>query len=90
MASGLTFDYELISGDYLPNPDTDDDRLLRCKTCIQEGLTRVERRILLTYVELQTYAAAAREFNVSRPTFKHYLQGVLQKVRECSNKGITN
>lgn len=76
------FDYDLIAKDYIPAPDTDDDRLLGAKECIQE-LTKMERRILLTYIELQTYAAAAREFNVSRPTFKRYVQGVLEKVRFC-------
>ena len=89
MSSAITFNYNLIAKDYLPDPDNDDDRLLLCKTCIQE-LNRVERRILLTYVELGSYAASAREYNVSAPTFKHYLQGVMAKVRECSGAELTD
>lgn len=88
MESKIPFNYDLIVDDYLPNYQEDDDRLYNTKTCIQE-LTRAERRIIITYVELGSYAAAAREFNVSPPTFKHYLQGVLQKVRECSLSGAT-
>lgn len=77
------FDYDLISKDYIPDDLQDDDRLFKAKTCIQ-SLNRMEKRILLTYVELQTYAAASKEFHVSPPTFKHYLQGILEKVRDCA------
>lgn len=77
------FDYDLIAKDYIPNFEEDDDRIFQAKTCIQ-ALNRMEKRILLTYVELQTYAAASKEFHVSPPTFKHYLQGILEKVRDCA------
>lgn len=87
MRTELPFDYDLIQKDYLPNADEDDDTLLGVKTCIQ-ALSRMERRILLTYVELGTYAAAAREFNVSAPTIKHYLQSILEKIRACAQDEI--
>lgn len=84
----LPFDYDLISNDYIPNYEEDDDRLYNTKACIQ-ALSRAERRILLTYVELGTYAAAAREFNVSPPTIKSYLNGIISKVYSCSQSGAT-
>lgn len=77
------FNYDLIQDDYVPNMQQDDDRIYEAKTCIQ-ALNRMEKRILLTYVELQTYAAAAKEFHVSPPTFRKYLQGILEKVRNCA------
>ena len=80
----IKFEYDLIAKDYLPN-DEDDDRLIVTKECIQ-ALSKMERRILLTYVELQTYAASAKEFHVSPPTFKSYLQGILEKVRGCAGE----
>lgn len=82
MNNELPFDYDLIQKDYIPSFGEDDDRLYCAKECVQ-ALSKMEKRILLTYVELQTYAASAREFHVSAPTFKHYLQGILEKVRGC-------
>lgn len=80
----MEFNYDLIQDDYIPDGLQDDDRLFAAKSCIQ-ALNRMEKRILLTYVELQTYAAAAKEFHVSPPTFRKYVQGVIEKVRNCTD-----
>ena len=82
MNKELPFYYDLIQKDYVPSFEEDDDRLFGAKECVQ-ALSKMEKRILLTYVELQTYAASAREFHVSAPTFKNYLNGILAKVRGC-------
>lgn len=81
----MEFNYDLIQDDYVPDDIKDDDKMYLCKSCVQ-SLNRMEKRILLTYVELQTYAAAAKEFNVSPPTFRKYVQGILEKVRICAQE----
>lgn len=81
----MRFDYNLIKDDYLPN-DMDDDRLRNVKDAIME-LTPAERKIFLTYVETESYAATAREYNVSAPTAKAYILTVKNKIERLMNNG---
>ena len=72
-------EYEKWSAEYEPNDMEDDDRLLEIKTAIQK-LNTIQRKIFLTYVELGTYAATAREFGVSKPTAKRYINEIKKRL----------
>lgn len=78
MKNKLPFDYNLIKTDYEINGD-EDDEMYRLKEAIAK-LTPVERKIFLTYAELGSYAQTARQFNVSAPTAKTYINNVKDKI----------
>lgn len=74
----MTFDYNLIKDDYQINDD-DDDMLYAIKEALTR-LTTVEKKIFLTYCELGTYSATARQFNVTSPTIKSYINQIKNKI----------
>lgn len=76
----MKFDYETIKMDYVVN-DGDDDEMVNIKESIDK-LTAPEKRILLTYVHFGTYAAVARQYNVSPPTAKTYIEAVKNKLKK--------
>lgn len=78
MKQNTRLDYDLISKDYDIN-GAEDDNLYRLKKALNI-LTPVEKKIMLTYCELGSYAAVAREFNVSCPTARKYLDEVRNKM----------
>ena len=73
------FNYELIVHDYVDFNDEDDDMLYSLREAINK-LTPVERKIFLTYCELQTFSATARQFNVSGPCIKSYILNIKSKI----------
>lgn len=74
----MTFDYNLIKDDYQIN-ENDDDTLYAIKEALTR-LTTVEKKIFLTYCELGTYSATARQFNVTSPTIKSYINQIKNKI----------
>lgn len=71
---------EIYEEDYLTvDPMKDDDEQLQLKEAIL-SLRPVERRIFLTYTEAGTYSETARQFNVSVPTAKRYINEVRDKI----------
>lgn len=74
----MKIDYKGLKEDYQIT-DADDDRMVNIKTALQ-SLSEVEQRIFLAYCELGSYAATAREFNVSAPTAKTYLNNIKNKL----------
>ena len=70
--------YDKIREDYTPN-DRDDDRLRNIKDAMLQ-LTPAELKIWLTYVEYGTYSDTAKEYNVSAPTAKTYVNRVKNKI----------
>ncbi len=71
---------DIDESDYLPTPQ-DDDEMLLIKSALQ-GLRPIERKIWLTYTELGTYTAVAREYNVSVPTAAKYLKIIRKKIMD--------
>lgn len=71
---------DIDESDYLPTPQ-DDDEMLLIKSALQ-GLRPIERKIWLTYTELGTYTAVAREYNVSVPTSAKYLKIIRKKIMD--------
>lgn len=78
------FNYDKIKEDYLIN-DEDDDRIYDIKMALTM-LTPVERKIFLTYTELGSYSATAREFSVSSPTIKSYILDIKNKIFQIIQK----
>lgn len=67
--------------EYQPKIMDDDEEIYTLKDAISR-LPTIQRQIFLTYVELQTYAATAREYGVSVPTMKKYLAEIRKKIFE--------
>lgn len=65
--------------EYITITEEDDDVMVDIKTRLRE-LKPMERKIFLTYTELGTFAATAREFNVSPPTIKTYINNIKEKI----------
>lgn len=65
--------------EYVKITEEDDDRMVKIKNNIRK-LKPVELQIFMTYVHLGTYAATAREYNVSAPTIKTYINKIKEKI----------
>jgi len=72
--------FEKWAEEYLPNDMVDDDLMLRIKEAVQR-LNTIQKKIFLTYVELGSYAATGREFGVSTPTAKKYINEIKSKLK---------
>lgn len=77
---------ELIEEEYMEHLDEDDDELYWAKEAIR-SLSKLQRKIYVTYLENETYAATAKVFGVSVPTVKKYIQGLNAQIAEfvCSH-----
>lgn len=71
---------DIDESDYLPTPQ-DDDEMLLIKSALQ-GLRPIERKIFLTYTELGTYTATAKEYRVSVPTAAKYIKIIRNKIQK--------
>lgn len=80
MAKTKIPDWQTIERDYLPNAG-DDDLLAELKVALFTELTEVERKILLYYCELGSYAAVARIWGSSPPTVKKRLMEIIDKIK---------
>ena len=67
--------------EYQPKIMDDDEEIYALKDAISR-LPTIQRQIFLTYTELGTYAATAREYGVSVPTMKKYLAEIRKKIFE--------
>lgn len=65
--------------DYEPDKEKDDDHMLHIKEAV-DALPYLEKKIFLTYTELGSYAALAREYGVSKPTAKKYIEQIREKI----------
>lgn len=79
---------ELIEEEYLIHNENEDDEMYLLKEALRYALNPVERKIFITYMELETYAATAKAFNVSIPTVSKYIGGLRQKIAEYVDNNI--
>lgn len=77
----MTNKSQIYEEDFVPDFQTDDETMFEIKTAIQE-LRPVERTILLTYVEGQTYTSVAKKYGVSVPTARNYIREVIRKIKD--------
>lgn len=73
--------YEKWKDEYLPNDMEDDDKMLHIKEAV-DSLNSIQKKIFLTYAELGTYAAVAREFKVCTSTAKKYIKHIKELIYE--------
>ena len=71
--------YDKWKDEYLPNEMEDDDMMYKLKSAIDK-LNSIQKKIFLTYTELGTYAAVAREFNVCTLTAKTYIKQIKEII----------
>lgn len=72
---------KVMMEEYQPKIMDDDEEIYALKEAISR-LNTIQRQIFLTYTELGTYAATAREYGVSVPTIKRYLNEIRKKIFE--------
>lgn len=65
--------------DYEPDNQKDTDHMLHIKEAV-DNLPFLQKKIFLTYTELGSYAALAREYGVSTPTAKKYIEKIREQI----------
>ena len=71
-----------------PDPENDDDEMLLIREALDKALTRVERKIFLTYTEMGSYTSAAKAFGVSTPTLSTYINALRGKITKYVHDNI--
>lgn len=71
---------ELIEEEYLIHNDQEDDEMYWTREALKNELNDVERKIYITYLENETYAATAKLFKVSTPTVCKYIKGLQNRI----------
>lgn len=79
---------ELLEEEYLIHNDDEDDELYWHREALKHALNPLERKIYITYLELETYAATAKAFKVSIPTVSHYINNLKTKIIEYIDEHI--
>lgn len=72
---------EMIEEEYMAHLETDDDELYWTKEAISK-MSKLQRKIYVTYLECGSYAGAAKVFQVSVPTLKKYVNNLTAWIRE--------
>lgn len=71
---------QLIEEEYMLHNEEEDDELYWMKEGLKNCLNSIERKIYITYLENETYAATAKVFNVSTPTVSKYLANLKARL----------
>ena len=74
-------DTKLIEEEYMDHSPEEDDMLYWTKEALKQ-LSPLERKIYITYLELETYTATAKEFKVSVPTLKTYIKNLNAQISD--------
>lgn len=80
---------QLLEEEYLIHTDEEDDELFLYKEALKEALNPLERKIFITYLEMETYAATAKAFNVSIPTVSKYIGNLKSKIIDYIDEHIS-
>lgn len=73
---------ELIEDEYTEHNLEEDDEVYLLKEALKNALNTLERKIYISYLENGTYAATAKQFRVTAPTLKKYIDGLKIKILE--------
>ena len=79
---------ELIEEEYITHNQEEDDEMWGLKEALVHALNPLERKIYITYLEKETYAATAKAFKVSIPTLAKYINGLKNKIIEYVDNNI--
>lgn len=72
---------KLFEEEYTTFQLEDDDEMRLIREALKR-LTPVQRKIFLVYVETGTYTQTAKEFKVSTPTVKTYINNIKDKITQ--------
>lgn len=72
--------YKKIEAEYLPNAE-DDDLMRELKEAVFNELTEPERKLLILYAELGSFAAVSRLLRSSPPTAKRVITEIIDKIK---------
>lgn len=73
---------KLIEEEYLMHNEYEDDEMYWLKEALKEALSPIQRKIYITYLEAETYAATAKIFKVSVPTAKKYIDNLTKLITD--------
>jgi len=76
----MDVDYSVIEREYMPNAD-DDDLMREYKESVFNDLSEPERKLLIMYCEIGSYAGLARELGSSPPTAKKVIEEIIDKIK---------
>lgn len=76
----------LIEEEYLTHNELEDDEIYWTKEALANALTPYQRKIYITYLENETYAATAKAFKVSTPTAKKYIDKLTDTIINYVNE----
>lgn len=75
------YDFSAAEAEYFTINQEDDDGLLELKQSVYTELNEAERRVLVLYLDTQTYAGAARILGVAPNTIKNKIKNIQWKLR---------
>lgn len=81
--------YSLLEEEYTTHNEQEDDELYWLKEALINALNPLERKIYITYLELETYTETAKAFKVSTPTLVKYVNGLKAKIIDYVDEHIT-
>lgn len=71
---------QLIEEEYLTHNLDEDEEVYLMKEALKYALNPIERKIYITYLELETYSAVAKAFKVTTPTVSRYINNLKTKI----------
>lgn len=80
---------ELLEEEYLIHNEDEDDEMYWYREALKKALNPLERKIYITYLEMETYAATAKAFKVSIPTVSKYIGNLKSKIIEYIDEHIS-
>lgn len=80
---------QLIEEEYLLHNDQEDDEMYWLKEGLKNALNPLERKIYITWLENETYAATAKLFKVTTPTLSAYINNLKKKIIDYVDEHIS-
>lgn len=73
---------QLIEEEYMEHNLYEDDETYWLKEALKNALTKIERKIFITYLENGTYVKTAKLFKCSIPTVSKYIINLKAKITD--------
>lgn len=80
---------QLIEEEYLLHNDQEDDEMYWLKEGLKNALNPLERKIYITWLENETYAATAKLYKVTTPTLSAYINNLKKKIIDYVDEHIS-
>lgn len=76
----MDYDFNAAEREYFTINGSDDDNLLEVKQSVYTELNEAERRILVLYMDLGTYAGVAKMLGCAPNTIKNKIKNIRYKL----------